>query len=67
MDPDLELLQQLTDLGNERRANQEAGHQTMLKIANVAPKAIAAGVSKSEVCRRANISFPTLYAILDEN
>jgi hypothetical protein len=67
MDPDPQILKQLDDLGNERRANQDAGHQIMLRIANVAPKAIAAGVTKSEFCRRTNISFPTLYAILDQD
>jgi DNA invertase Pin-like site-specific DNA recombinase len=63
---DIDIRRQLTDLGKERLANQQEGAAIMERIGPAVRQAVALGVSKSEIARRANISPTTLYAILNE-
>jgi len=63
---DIEILRQLAQLGDEKAKAEADRHQVMLKITNLAPKAVAAGITKAEIARRTKLSEPTVYAMFDD-
>lgn len=64
---DIKIRRQLETLGQERANHLANGAEIMSRIGDAAAQAVDLGISKTEVSRRANISMPTLYALLAEH
>lgn len=74
MEDDIKIRQRLNTLGEQRRSLdadtaklRQKRHRLDLNVANLAPKAVAAGIPKTEIAKRAGLSRQQLYAILDED
>lgn len=68
---DIEIRRRLADLGAERQAldareAELAAERRSLnrKVAKLSPKALSAGISKTEIAERTKVSRKTLYSIL---
>ena len=66
MDPADDLREQLATLGARRTKARHTLTEVMEEIEQVAPRALAAGIGKSEIARLTAISRPALDAALNK-
>lgn len=65
MTDDIKIRQQLDRLG-EQRATADANRRRALRnIANLVPRAVDAGIPKSEIADRTGLSRQTIHTMLD--
>jgi hypothetical protein len=59
------LTQELQALGDRRRELRAAEAELRIKLRELIPEAVAAGVEISSLARTVGVSRPTVYAVLE--
>jgi hypothetical protein len=61
------VTRQLAELGDSRSHHRAEAIADTQRIRELVPRALEAGLTKTDVCRLARISWPTLEAMLRED